>query len=271
VFLSDFGLDDEFVGICHGVMATLAPQTRVIDLTHGIPPGDVRRGAMVLSAALRYVPAGSVLLAVVDPGVGTARRAVAVRDGSGRLSVGPDNGVLSLAWSGGVAEAREIVGAPPMGDPSATFHGRDVFAPAAARLAAGAAPGDLGPELTAASLRAIPWPEPVIDGGEARCEVLAVDRFGNAQLSIRSTDLPGLGLTPGARVVLGVRGREAVVDHVTTFGQVPAGALCVLVDSTGWLAVARNGESAAAELGLGPGDPVRVRMAAGPPPSSGVG
>src|SRR5579862_4926258 len=148
-FLSDFGLTDDFVGTCHGVIAGIAPDVRVIDITHGIRPGHVLQGALVLANTLAYMPAG-IHLAVVDPGVGGGRRALALRDGEGRLHVGPDNGLLLLAADrlGGVVEARELANPDYSLQPvSRTFHGRDLFAPAAAHLAAGVALDELGPPL----------------------------------------------------------------------------------------------------------------------------
>src|SRR5579859_4186141 len=145
-FLSDYGLQDDFVGICHGVIAGICPEARVIDLGHGVRRHDVRGGAIVLAGALPYLPAG-VHLAVVDPDVGASRRAVALRAADDRLLVGPDNGVLWLAAhaSGGVVEAADIVRSPFRLEPvSATFHGRDIFAPVAAHLAAGASLAQAG-------------------------------------------------------------------------------------------------------------------------------
>ena len=150
VFISDFGLDDEFVGVCHGVIARISPHSRMIDLTHGVPPGDVRRAALILADAVRYMPEESVYLAVVDPGVGTARRAVAVEASGGAILVGPDNGVLSLAWDRLGGAARAVLIASPdvvLPTPSRTFHGRDVFAPAAAHVAAWRPLQDVGPPV----------------------------------------------------------------------------------------------------------------------------
>ena len=150
VFCTDYGLRDEFVGVCHGVMLRIAPRCSVIDLTHAIPRQDVLRGALVLSRAAPYLPVDAVYCAVVDPGVGSERRAVAVRAGTGALLVGPDNGLLSLAWSelGGAEAAFEISSPGIVLHPiSNTFHGRDVFAPAAAHLAMGTSLETIGPAL----------------------------------------------------------------------------------------------------------------------------
>jgi S-adenosylmethionine hydrolase len=149
-FLSDYGLDDDFVGVCHGVIARIAPEARVIDVSHGVPRHDIRSGALMLRRALPYFPAG-VHLAVVDPEVGAARRAVALRTAEeGRLMVGPDNGLMSLAAMrfGGVIEAVDLVRSPFRLEPTAaTFHGRDIFAPIAAHLAAGTPLAEAGDPL----------------------------------------------------------------------------------------------------------------------------
>ncbi|HYV02229.1 MAG TPA: SAM-dependent chlorinase/fluorinase, partial [Actinomycetota bacterium] len=182
-FLSDYGLEDEFVGICHAVMARLAPRASVIDLTHAIPPHDVLRGALVLARSVAYLPTDAVLLAVVDPGVGTERRPIAVETvREGRLLVGPDNGLLSLAWdeAGGVARAVEIRSPDVVLEPvSTTFHGRDVFSPAAAAVASGWPLERLGPAIDPSGLEVVRVPEPTVEDGRVDAEVLSVDRFGN--------------------------------------------------------------------------------------------
>jgi S-adenosylmethionine hydrolase len=255
-FLTDYGLEDGFVAACHGVFARLAPDVRVIDVTHLIPPGDVRRGAAVLAQTVPYLPSG-VHVAVVDPGVGTARRAVALVAGP-HLLVGPDNGLLPPAAGrlGGITAAHEITSPAAMLQPvSASFHGRDVFAPAAARLAAGALePADVGPEVAAASLQRLP--EPVVEVGEGYVagEVLTIDRFGNVQTTLRKADLTRAGLAPGGWLRLGSRR----MTYGETFGSVPQGELVVYVDSAGLLALAINGGDAATVLGLRPGMPVRL-------------
>jgi len=261
VFLSDYGLEDEFVGTCHGVIARIAPESRVIDLMHAIPPHDVLRGALVLAQAVRFMPADAVFLAVVDPGVGTARWRLAVRTESGSDLVGPDNGVLSLAWArlGGVAEAVEIASPDVVLHPIApTFHGRDVFAPAAAHLARGSDLASLGPPVDPGSLVILSLPEAEVRHGRVSTEVLAQDRFGNLQLSARPADLEAAGLS-SARV-LEVRGLGVVASlHVVaSFGEVEHGDLALIVDSGGWLAIAVNGGSAAEALALSSGDALTV-------------
>jgi S-adenosylmethionine hydrolase len=265
VFLSDYGLEDEFVGTCHGVIARIAPHIRVIDLSHAVPPQDIRRGALMLAQAIPYMPEDAVFLAVVDPAVGTNRRAVAVEAGSGRLLVGPDNGILSLAVADlqGVSRAVEITAEDVLLTPtSATFHGRDVFAPAAAHLAIGRPLEALGPEVGPDTLVYLPQPGVVVRPGELRAEIIGTDRFGNLQLSARPEHLEAAGL--GGQPELAVHwpgGPPTPILMVRTFGEVPEGDLALFADSSGWLAVAINGGSAAEALAAAPGDSVIVGRA----------
>src|SRR5437764_11039180 len=204
-FLSDYGLDDDFVGICHGVIATICPQARVIDITHGVARHDVRVGALILRGTLPYMPAG-IHLAVVDPDVGAERRAVALRLADDRLLVGPDNGLLSLAAAaaGGIVEAVDIASSPFRLEPvSATFHGRDIFAPVAARLAAGIALADVGVPLDPDLLGGLSLPAAEVRDGTLGAHVVHVDRFGNVQLDAVHDDLATLDLRLGRRVAVG--------------------------------------------------------------------
>ena len=198
-FLSDFGLEDDYVGTCHGVMKRIAPDIEIIDITHGIQPQGVLQGAIVLANTLPYVPDG-VHLAVVDPGVGSERRTIALRSGDGRLYVGPDNGLLVPAAEklGGIAAAHEITNLEYALQPvSATFHGRDIFSPAAAHLARGLELEDLGPAIEASSLARIEVPKPEISGRRIRACCLYVDRFGNMQLNLTREDVEKFGIQPG--------------------------------------------------------------------------
>ena len=252
-FLSDFGLEDAFVGICHGVIKRIAPDSEIIDLTHGIAPRAVLQGALVLASALPYMPVG-VHLAVVDPGVGGGRRALVLRGEDGRLHVGPDNGLLTRAAErlGGVATAWELTNRAYALEPvSATFHGRDVFAPAAAHLASGLDPAELGPPVDSSTLVHVEVPVADIGESEIRAMVLAVDRFGNAQLNLEHLDL-----VSGARIE--IEGRAALV--ATTFADAAPGELILYEDSAGFLAIAVTGGSAAEALGLGPGQDVLIRI-----------
>ncbi len=201
-FLSDYGLDDDFVGVCHGVIARIAPDARVIDVTHGIARHDVRTGALVLRRALPYFPAG-VHLAVVDPEVGGERRAVAVRTAEeDRILVGPDNGVLALAVErfGGAVEAVDIARSKHRLEPSsATFHGRDLFAPVTAHLAAGAALADAGDPIDPDELTGLHMPAARREDGGLVAHALAFDRFGNVMLDVEHDELAGSGLKLGHR------------------------------------------------------------------------
>jgi hypothetical protein len=258
-FLSDYGLDDEFVGVVHAVIARLAPETRVLDISHGVPRHDVRSGALLLRDTLPYAPAG-VHLAVVDPDVGVGRRAVALRcDLEDRVLVGPDNGVLVLAAErfGGVVEAVEISHSPWRLEPvSATFHGRDLFAPVAARLAAGEAFGAAGEPLDPAELVGLELPSARLEDGELIVHALTADRFGNVLLD-GSAEL--LGRVAHLGDVVEVAGRRA--RYVRTFAEVGEGELLVYEDARRNLALAVNRGSAADELGVGADAELRLRRA----------
>jgi S-adenosyl-L-methionine hydrolase (adenosine-forming) len=263
VFLTDYGLSDPFVGVCHGVIAARCPEARVIDLSHGIPPQDVRTGATVLARSLPFLPAG-VLLAVVDPGVGGARRGVAVRAGAGQLLVGPDNGLLTpaAAAAGGARAAVDLAGSAYALTPvSATFHGRDVFAPVAARLArGGVALADAGDPLDPDGLVALELPRARLDDGVLVTHAIYADRFGNVQLDADDSDLDSLGLEPGQGLELRVAGgRPARARYVRTFADANAGQLLLYRDSYQRLAVAVNQGSAASRLGVAIDDELRIR------------
>ena len=220
--LTDYGPRDEFVGVCHGVIHNIDPDARIVDVTHGISRHDVRHGAISLRNALPFLPVG-VHVAVVDPQVGTERRAIAVRCEDGRILVGPDNGVLSLAWerAGGAAEAIDVTRSQHRLEPvSATFHGRDIFAPVAARLAAGADLRDAGQPVDVDELVALELPEPLVADGAATAHVLLVDGYGNASLDLTHDHLMELGLSRDAELAE----RGAAVDRQRNL------ALGVLVD-----------------------------------------
>ena len=260
LFLSDYGLDDEYVGVVHAVLARLAPEARVIDLAHGIPPQDVLTGAFTLAAAVPYAPPGAVFLGVVDPGVGTERRGVAIEAGDASL-VGPDNGLLleaahSLGGPGAAVVLDELRLPPwPL---SATFHGRDLFAPAAALLALGERLASLGDAVDVGSLASAPPAEVEVSSGGMASTVVGVDRFGNVRLAVRPGDLGALsvGGAEGLRVEAGAVVVRA--DVVRTFAEIPDGGFGALEDSAGFLAICRNGESAAEALRVRPGDRVVV-------------
>jgi S-adenosylmethionine hydrolase len=260
-FTSDYGLVDEFVGVVHAVIAGICPDARVIDLGHGVPRQDALAGAVLLVRALPYAPAG-VHLAVVDPEVGARRRAVALRTAEDdRLLVGPDNGLLMPAAErfGGVVEAVEISASPWRLEPvSATFHGRDVFAPVAARLAAGEPLAEAGTPLEPAELVSLRLPEPTVDDGALSTVVMRVDGFGNLALAGSHADLARVGLTLGHPVAARTGGRRVLGVVTRTFADVGPGDLLVYEDAGGALAVAVNGGDAATLLGVRGGDTVRL-------------
>jgi S-adenosylmethionine hydrolase len=251
-FLSDYGLTDEFVGVCHAVIATICPEAEVIDITHGTPRHDVRAGAIILRGALPYLPPG-VLLAVVDPDVGAERRAVAIRSGDGRLLVGPDNGLLSLATelAGGASEAVDIARSPFRLEPvSATFHGRDIFAPVAAALAAGEPLLAVGERLAVTELQRLTLPVARVLDGVLRAHVLRADQFGNLILDASAADIARAGLRLGAAVRVEVSGRAFPARYVSTFADVPPDQLLLYVDATRMAALAVNRGSAAEHLAV---------------------
>lgn len=257
-FLSDYGWRDDFVGVCHGVIARACPAARVIDLAHEVPRHDVTAGALLLAASLDYVPRG-VHLAVVDPGVGSDRRAVALRCADGRYLVGPDNGLLApaAARAGGVAEAVELSASPFALTPvSVTFHGRDLFAPVAAALAGGTAVAACGERLDPGSLRAASLTRAHRDGATLHTHVQYVDAFGNLQLDADAELAPAgtVALSSGERAL----GRAS---PGRTFADVDPGELVLYEDAHRRLAVAVNRGSAARALGLAVGDELAIGAA----------
>ncbi len=259
-FASDYGYADDFAGACRGVIARVAPEVRVIDVTHGLPQRDVLAGALVLRNSLPYMPDRAVHLTVVDPGVGGPRRPIALRSAGDRLFVGPDNGVLTLAAEadGGAAEAflltnQELWVAPL----SATFHGRDIFAPVAARLAAGLPLDVVGLPIDAGGLTNLQLPEPRRHRDGLSATAVLVDRFGNVALNLDAARLEAAKL--GETVEL-LTGDERYLAHVArTFASVRASDIVILIDSYGQASVAVNAGSAAEVLGLEPGDTIRLR------------
>lgn len=295
-FLTDYGLEDGFVAACHGVCVQIAPNARIIDITHLVPPGDIRRGAAVLAQTVPYLPP-AVHVAVVDPGVGTARRGVAVAAASGSVFVGPDNGLLSWAIdaAGGAVAAVSLTYRELWLDAvTATFHGRDIFMPVAARIAAGTPFEAAGAPVEIGGLVTLPRPVSQVSGPVASGEVLTADRFGNVQLSITAVDADTVGATAGARIRLrsptldappasppgqvqpaspspdaspaSPDDAEAQPVDVTipfgrAFGDVPPGELIAYPDSSGLIAIAVNGGNAARRLALHPGAPVTLTPA----------
>jgi S-adenosyl-L-methionine hydrolase (adenosine-forming) len=260
-FLSDYGLTDEFVGVVHAVIAKIAPDARVIDLSHGIGRQDVLGGALILARALPYAPAG-VHLAVVDPEVGARRRAVALRTvEEDRLLVGPDNGLLMPAAErfGGVLEAVEISASPWRLEPvSATFHGRDLFAPVAARLAAGGELAEAGTPLEPDELVRIDLPLAAVEAGALEALVTSTDSFGNVILGAVADDLAAADLRLGQPIAVRVGSRRVPGVVARTFVDVADRGLLVYEDAGGSVAVAVNGGDAAGLLGVRTGATLRL-------------
>jgi hypothetical protein len=240
VFCTDYGLQDGFVGVCHGVMASIAPDVRIIDLTHAIPRQDVGRGALLLSRAVPFLPPDAVVVAVVDPGVGSERRGIVVRSAQGMLLVGPDNGLLGPSWEalGGAAEAHEIASRDLMREPvSRTFHGRDVFAPVGAHLATGLPLDRVGPAIDT--------------------RVMAVDGFGNVQLNVEEEHLAAAGIAGALKI------GDQTLPFVAIFADLPDQGMGAIVDSQGFLALVVNTGNASERLQLRDGDTVVLERADG--------
>jgi S-adenosyl-L-methionine hydrolase (adenosine-forming) len=258
-FLSDFGLQDDFVGTCHGVIKRIAPETEIIDVTHGIPPQQVLQGALVLANTLAYLPVG-VHLAVVDPGVGSSRRALALRDEEGRLYVGPDNGLLlPAAERAGIAVAHELANPEyALENVSRTFHGRDIFAPAAAHLSLGVAIEELGPPLSLDVLVRLDLQEPEVGQSRVVATVLYVDSFGNVALNLTREHVTALGIVPGTQVELELGGERFYAVAARTFADARAGDIVLYEDSYGKMSVAISGGSAAEMLHVRVGQSLRI-------------
>jgi S-adenosylmethionine hydrolase len=259
-FLSDYGYADEFAGVCRAVIARIAPEAPVIDITHGLSRHAVRQGAIVLANALPFTPAG-VHLAIVDPGVGSERRPVAVRlaGEEERILVGPDNGVLALAIErlGGAREAVDIATSRFRLEPvTATFHGRELFAPVAAHLAAGEDLAAAGEKIDPTSLARLELPEPRLYPDRVVAHVTYVDGFGNAALNIAHDDLASTFLKLGDQAVIDTGGARVTVPFGRAFSDVGPGQGILYEDASRSLALAVNRDSAAEMLGLGPDDEV---------------
>jgi S-adenosylmethionine hydrolase len=273
-FLSDYGLDDAFVGVCHGVMARICPDVRIIDVCHQIAPQDIAQGATVFANAVGHLPA-AVHLLLVDPPQVTNRRGVLVRATDGSLLLGPDNGVLSLGWEalGGVAAAWELADQSLwLERPSHTFRGRDVYAPVAAHLAAGVDPARVGPAIQLDSLVRLRTYSAVVDDDHVHAEVRNVDHFGNLSLNITRADLEAAGIALGDVVELRCSGRTLNLPFSFSYGDVGAGRLALCEDSFRAVMIAVNLGSAARMLRIGRGEPVVVarlpQRVAGSRPSS---
>ena len=265
-FTSDYGLEDEFVGVCHGVIKRFASEVQIIDISHALPPQDVRAGANVLAQAVRYMPP-AVHLAIVDPGVGTMRRAVVIGTRDGPPLVGPDNGLLWLAAEalGGAVQAHEITSDDLCLTPvSKTFHGRDIFAPIAARLALGMPPEEVGPPLDVARLTRLELPVAKVDDDHVHGVVVQTDHFGNLQLNVHRQELEDVGVMLGDMLEMRVGGKSHVVQYCTTFSEVAAGRLAVIEDAYRRIAVVVNRGNAEQRLEAHRGDHVILARAPKP-------
>lgn len=248
-FLSDYGVDDDFVGVCHAVIARIAPDARIVDIAHGIPRHDIRTGALMLRRTLRYAAPG-VHIAVVDPEVGSERRGIALRcTEEDRVLVGPDNGLLWLAaqWFGGISEVADIGRSPMRLQPThATFHGRDLFAPVAAQLALGAPIAEAGDLIEPALVEKLEMPLARLEADAVVAHAIGADRYGNVMLDVEHNELSSSGLLLGHP--LRINDRDAV--YATTFADVPAGALMLYQDAYETAAIAINRGSALEQMGL---------------------
>ncbi len=258
-FLTDYGSDDGFVATCHGVLLDIVPQVRIIDVSHAIPPQDIQKGARLLARVTPYLPVG-VYVAVVDPGVGGARKAVAVETARG-IFVGPDNGLLSWAVdnAGGPVTSYELTNSRLFRSPvSRTFHGRDIFMPVAGHLAAGLALPEVGPELDPGSLVRLPNPVDRVTETGLASEVILVDHFGNMHLASSSDQLAYLSITLGDDVRCVTPAGKWVAKYVEVFDDAKAGELVFYVDAVGQLTLAVSSGNAARLLGVTPGMVVNI-------------
>jgi S-adenosyl-L-methionine hydrolase (adenosine-forming) len=264
-FLSDFGVEDDFAGVCHGVIKRIAPEADVIHITHGIDATSILQGAIVLANTLPYMPVG-IHLAVVDPDVGTPRRALVVRTGDGRLLVGPDNGLLVRAVEalGGAVAANEITNRAYALEPvSPTFHGRDVFSPAAAHLALGLDPGDLGGAVEPDSLVELEMPKAEIGSRRIRATCLYVDKFGNIQLNLTAGEVEPLGIVPGQRVEIELPVDSFYAVAARTFADARPGDIILYEDAYRNIALAISRGNAAQTFHVKAGTEVRLRADSG--------
>ncbi len=254
--LTDFGIDDPYVGMMKGVMLNINPTIRLIDLTHHIPPQNVRAGAFILAAACSYFPKGTVHLAIVDPGVGTERRLIAARS-ENYYFVGPDNGIFSLVWNH--EKPMEIVSLDNPGywleDISTTFHGRDIMAPVAAHISKGVELREFGSSYT--PVGKLPWSPVIIEHGKIKGEVIYIDRFGNLVTSIRVRDIPEDSFPD--RVLIRI-GKWIIKGISRTYGDASPGSLIALIGSYGYLEIAVTGGSAQEKTGLSWDEPVEVSL-----------
>lgn len=260
-FLSDYGFEDAFLGVCKGVIARTAPEVRVLDVLHLVVAQDVEQGAAVLASALPYLPSPAVHLALVDPFRATPARGVVVRTADGSTFVAPDNGLTSLGWDvlGGAVEAR-IIDNPELWNPAParTFRGRDVFSPVAARLATGLPLEQVGTALDVDELERLEARQPTVDEDHVHGEVAQVDHFGNLTLNLERAHLEQAGIALGDEVELRCSGKTMTVPFLETYGQVGRGRLVVCEDSFRTVTIAVNQGSAAQRLRATRGEPLVI-------------
>ena len=266
VFLSDFGLGNEWVGICHSVMSGIAPQCPIVDLSHLVRPLEVASGALLLADSMPYVAEHAVVLAVVDPNVGKDRE-VAIETASGRHLVGPDNGLLSLAWeaAGGIRAAVELTSPDVIRRPHAeSFRAPDTLCPATAALAAGMPLDRLGDALDPGTLARVVVARPEVEPGKIACEVIDFNRFGNVHLNVRPADLAAAGLDGEATLAIEALSGSAEAKRGSTYADFAAGEYGVLVDPRGWLTIVRGNPASALDgLGLALAAPVWLTRSRG--------
>lgn len=258
-FTSDYGLSEEWVAVCKSVIYDIAPSIKIIDITHCVPSFDVSKGALVLASALSYLPKG-IHLSIVDPGVGTDRKGIIIKTKGGNYFVGPDNGLLipAVKKDGGVEKAHEISNPDFMLSPvSPTFHGRDIFSPAAAHLAKGVSIQSFGREIKAKTLFYAPWHEARVIEGKIQGDVIDIDKYGTIRLNISWPEMKKIHLNYGDNIVF-KSVVESVIPLKETFAEVDKGKPLLTVDSSEYLALAVNRGSAFSMFGLDVGEKVTI-------------
>ena len=274
-FLSDYGFEDPFLGVCKGVIARTAPHVQIIDVVHLINPQDVEQGAAVLASAVAYLPTPAVHLALVDPFRASPTRGIAVRTADGSTFVSPDNGLTSQAWAacGGAVQAHQVDNRDLWHpSPARTFRGRDVFSPVAARLASGTPIEEVGTPIDVDELELLAVRAPTVDEDHVHGEVVTVDHFGNLTLNMNSADLEAAGIRLGDEVELRSSGKAMTVPFLLTYGEVGRGKVVVCEDSFRTVTIAVNQGSAAQRLRAGEGEPLVIARTTvdSPPPAVGA-
>lgn len=260
-FLSDYGYEDPFLGVCKGVIAQIAPEVRVLDVLHLVQPQDIEQGGAVLASAVPYLPSPAVHLALVDPFRPKPSRGIAVLTAVGSVFVSPDNGLASQAWDVAGGAVRAFVLDNPaqwLPTPARTFRGRDIFSPVAARLAAGLPVDQVGTEVEVSDLERLVQRLPTVDDDHVHCEVVQVDHFGNLTLNLQRSHLEAAGIALGDEVELRCGGKTLTVPFCLTYGEVPRGRLAVCEDSFRTVTIAVNQGNAAATLRARRADPMVI-------------